>query len=130
MADQSLRDIRIDPLTGDWASASATKPTSAAVSGDTAIGQHLRIRLRMIKGECPWDLDGGVDYFGTVFRKSATDSEIAADVQRVILGTLGITGLTSFALSRNPVTRLLSVAFSCTSDAGQFSTTVPLLEGV
>lgn len=129
MADKSLRDIALG-ADGDWASASDTKPTSAAVSGDTAIGQHLRIRLRMIKGECPWDLDGGVDYFGTVFRKGATDGEIAAEVQRVILETPGITGLTSFALNRNPTTRLLSVSFSCTSDAGQFDAAVPLLEEV
>lgn len=129
MADKSLRDLRLG-ADGDWDSTGTTAPASAAVSGIDAIRQHLQIRLRSIKGECPWDLDQGVDYIGIVFRKGATDGEIATEVQRVILGTPGISGLRQFGLRRDAVTRQLAVQFVAAADEGRVEALVPLLEEV
>lgn len=129
MADKSLRDVRLGD-DGDLASASATAPSSATVSGEDAIRQHLQVRLRLIKGECPWDLDLGVDYFGTVLRKGATDSEIATELQRVILGTPGVASLRSLDLARDKASRTLAVAFKVVTDVGLVEALVPLLEGV
>lgn len=129
MADKSLRDLRLG-ADGDWDSAGSTAPASVAVSGVDAIRQHLQIRLRSIKGECQWDLDQGVDYLGIVFRKGATDGEIATEVQRVILDTPGISGLRQFSLQRDSVTRQLAVQFVATADEGLIEALVPLLEEV
>jgi hypothetical protein len=126
--DQTLRD-RLLGADGDLASASLTAPAQATVSGTAAVAQHVRIRLGLIKGEVPWDLDLGVDYWGTVFRKGATDVEISAELERVIGGTPGVSSITELVLTRDPSTRQLSVRYKAKGDLGEIADeSVPLLQ--
>ena len=94
--DNALRDFWLADDGRMAYQVSATgSPGLAAIAGQQAIAQHARYRLRLVKGELPWDLDAGVDYFGIVFKKTATTSAIETELQRVILGTPGVTQLLS-----------------------------------
>lgn len=127
--DNALRDFWIAPNGNLAYQVSATgSPGLAAISGEGAVAQHVRYRLRLVKGELPWDLDAGVDYFGIVFKKGATNSQIETELQRVILGTPGVVQLLSLVLNRNAQTRKLSVSFVAKGNMGTISATVPLLE--
>jgi len=126
--DRTLRDLALGP-DGDLASVSDTVPAQATVSGTAAVDQHVRIRLLLIKGEVPWDLELGVDYWGVVFRKGASDVEIATELERVIVGTPGVTVVTELALTRDAQTRQLSVRYKAKGDLGDIADeSVPLLQ--
>jgi hypothetical protein len=127
--DNALRDFWLAPNGRVAYQVSFTgSPGLAAVSGQQAVAQHLVYRLRLIKGEMPWDLDAGVDYFGIIFKKGATNSAIETEIARVILGTPGVSQLLSLVLNRTPQTRKLSVSFTAKGDLGTTTATVPLLE--
>ncbi|MHB8736320.1 MAG: hypothetical protein ACYC6M_13545 [Terriglobales bacterium] len=86
--------------------------------GDDAIAQHLRMRLRLVRGEWFLDLDAGTDYPGVIWKKGATDAQVAAELKRVILGTDGVAALRAFALTRDNTSRTATVTFDAQLDTG------------
>ena len=127
--DNALRDFWIAPNGNLAYQVNATgSPGLAAIAGEGAVAQHARYRLRLVKGELPWDQDAGVDYFGVVFKKGVRDARIETELARVILGTPGVTQLLSMTLKRDAQTRKLSVSFVAKGNMGTISADVPLLE--
>jgi len=106
-------DVYLDPETGDvvWFGADgSTTPEEVA--------QHIRVRLRMFKGEWFIDVDEGMPYFDEILEKGITDGRIAGIVSKVILGTPGVAALNSLSLNRDNSTRTLNVTFEAVLDSG------------
>lgn len=83
-----------------------------------AIGQHLRVRLRWIRGEWFLDQRTGVPYFDEVFVKGTARSRIESRLRATILGTPGIVSLVSLALTVDTATRAASLAFTARTSTG------------
>lgn len=107
-------DIKLDD-TGDIAIESGDV---VWIEGAEAIAQHIRCRLRMFKGEWFLNEDEGVPWFDEIFEKGVEDGRIAAILRQVILGTPGVTSLTSLAISHDRATREMTVTFEATTDLG------------
>jgi len=96
------------------------------IDGAEAVAQHVRCRLRMFKGEWFLNEDEGVPYFedddapnlDAIFKKGMPDTRISQILRQVVLGTPGITSVTSLTLERNRSERHLSVVFEAVTDDG------------
>jgi hypothetical protein len=88
------------------------------IDGAEAVAQHIRARLKMFKGEWFLNEDEGVPWFDEIFEKGTTDARISAILRQVILGTPGVTTLTSLTLERNRAERSLAVTFEAVTDEG------------
>lgn len=92
---------------------------SNEVSGIDELVQRLRTRLRVFFGEFYLDATKGIDYFGTIFKKGTTYTEIANTIKREILNTQDILGLDFFELfTDNLVQRKLRIRFQARSTYG------------
>lgn len=92
----------------------------AVVTGSDAVKQHIAQRLRFVRGEWFMDITRGVPYFFDILGQKAPDlSNLSAVMKDAILGTPGVTGLSSFGLSLDRQTRELTLTFVATSDDGE-----------
>ena len=116
----STSTLALDVVGGDLTIENKTTGrTLKILSGNEAIAQHLRMRLRLIRTEWFLDEDAGMDYFGGIWKKGATDSQISAEIKATILGTAGVTTITDFALVRDSVSRTATFTFTALLDDGQ-----------
>jgi hypothetical protein len=90
----------------------------AWLDGADAVAQHIRCRLRMFKGEWFLNEDEGVPWFDEIFEKGVEDGRVVAILRKVILGTPGVTSLTSLSLTHDRAERELSVVFEAVTDLG------------
>ena len=97
------------------------------VTGDDAIEQHLRIRLRFFLGE--WFLDArvGIPYFRDILVRNPNSALIRNIYRTTILDTPGIKSLESLELNIDTAARTLSLWFSCTLDSGAVITYAPFI---
>ena len=89
-------------------------------TGEEAIAQHLRIRLRFFLGE--WFLDErlGIPYFRDILVKSPNLDLINAIYRQVVQHTPGISSVRSVNVQLDAKSRTLSVSpFRATIDTGQ-----------
>jgi len=97
----------------------------AWVADAPAIAQHAKFRLQQVKGEWVLNLDAGLDWFGQVLGLGISDSQVEAEVRRVLAATPGVASVSSVAVVRGPEARAISVTVQGTTDLGQlFDTTI------
>lgn len=84
--------------------------TIPLVEGKAAIVQHLKIRLRAVKGEWFLDETDGVPYFEEILGQRNPDlGRIRRIFERVITGTPGVASLDRMELSFTDSTRALLI---------------------
>lgn len=82
------------------------------------IAQHVRVRLRMFKGEWFLNLDEGTPYYDEILEKGVDDGRVGNIIKQVILGTPGVAALNTFSIQLDRVTRTLNVRFEAVTDSG------------
>lgn len=90
----------------------------ALVSGLDAIAQHLKIRLRFIKGEWHLDTREGVPYFEEIFEVGVDLRVIESIMRKVVLGTPGITSIVTIELTPDYAARTLDIALEALTREG------------
>lgn len=81
-------------------------------TGPDAIAQHLKIRLRLYRGEWFYDTRVGIPYYGTILVKNPNIPAVRDIYRRAIESTPGVERLDDLDLNLNASTRVLSVSFS------------------
>jgi hypothetical protein len=117
-----MPDLKLDPLVGDlFVAADGRAALTDDASGETT-AQHVRIRLRMFKGE--WFLNKalGIDYIGQVFVKNPNMAAIASIFKNTILGTPGVSSIVTYNQTFNPATRSLLVVTTILTTSGATKT--------
>lgn len=91
------------------------------ISGYTAeeVAQNVRTRLKFFLGEWFLNTADGTDWFGGVLGKGSRLATRESIIRRRILLTPGCVGMTSFSVTSDPVTRLLTVTATITSASGE-----------
>lgn len=112
VASPNYRDLLV--LSQDLVITSDVNP-----SGTNPILQDILQRIRMFLGE--WFLDNtqGIPYWTQILVKNPSQSKINAIFQNVILGTPGVQILTTYSISINAATRVLTVSFTCQTTSGK-----------
>ena len=85
----------------------------AALSSTAAVAQDILTRLRLFQGEWWEDLNLGLPMFQTILGQLASQKGLLAmqlAVQRVILGTSYVTGITSMDVGFNDSTGRLQIS--------------------
>lgn len=90
----------------------------AFVTGVDAIKQNLRQRLQVFLGENKFDINSGMPYLQSIFKKNPDPILIRAAFVDTILGTPGILEITNIDFDLDSQTRILSVDFRCVSTSG------------
>jgi hypothetical protein len=96
--------VRTLDATNDW---TLGNNLSGYLSGNLAIRQQIQCRLNQFLGECFWDANAGINWFGFLGGKNAAALNLA--IATVIINTTGVTALKSLKFNVNPVTRVFSV---------------------
>jgi uncharacterized protein YqkB len=112
----TVRGFKIDATTGDL---SFDAGHLEMVSGNEAIAQAIRARLRLIQGEWPFDTSVGVDYFGTILVKNYNRNAVEAEITREILDVAGVLALSRIDFVYSNQARTLTVTFEATLDNGE-----------
>jgi hypothetical protein len=88
------------------------------VTGIEEIRQSLTHRLSFFQADWFLDLDLGIPYFQTIFQKATEVSQVEGIYLDVIANTPGVLDITSFNLSINSATRVLSMDFTVNTSDG------------
>lgn len=91
-----MRDLALDPLTGDLA---VTGHALALTSGAEAVAQRLRLRLALWRGEYILDQGVGIPYGALLGRKGAAPRLLEAHLREASATCPGVDVLTEFALT-------------------------------
>lgn len=78
----------------------ATSGSKIFITEAEEVAQNIETRLRWFYGEAFLDRQGGTPWFQSILGKNR-GSEREAAIKRVILGTNGVSKLTSFSLETN-----------------------------
>lgn len=81
----------------------------AFVHGAEAVGQHARQRLKTFRGEWFLDTTAGVPWLDQIMGKGYNPALAEALVKAEILGTDGVTGISTFSVSFANTTRNLII---------------------
>lgn len=108
-------DLALDPLTHDL----AFDETGDAylITGVPAIAQHVRIRLRFIKGEWYLDQREGTPYVEEIWGQVTEEDRVTAVVRAVLLGTPGIRTIDRISVVFTS-DRVAEVSFAADTDEG------------
>ena len=87
-------------------------------TGEEAIEQNLRVRLRFFLGEWFLDASQGIPYFRVIFIKSPIMLLVRSLFRQAILSTTGISTVDSLDLELDKAARELSVSFRATMNTG------------
>ena len=87
-------------------------------TGEAAIEQNLRIRLRFFLEEWFLDLRQGIPYFREILIKNPNLLLVRSIFREAILGTTGISAVSDMTVTVNPTTRTLALGFVATMDTG------------
>lgn len=82
------------------------------VTGADAVAQHLKIRLRLIRGEWFLDTRAGVPYYSQIWVKNPNLSAIEAVFRQAIITTPGVEKLERYDQSFEVSTREFSISFT------------------
>lgn len=81
------------------------------VTGNTAIAQHVKIRLGMFKNDWFLDRRVGIPYYEQILIKGAQDNIIRDIFRSVISDTPGIDEIESLSLDYTGATRTMAISF-------------------
>lgn len=128
MATTAWRDLALDS-SGDLI---LDGGDLALVQGEDAIAQECRVALALWVGEFPFDVTVGTDWPTLLNNKGLTDSQIAAEVRRVLLTVDGVQAVDNVSVERDTVSRAATIAVDVRTDTGAVLTipTVTLGLGV
>lgn len=87
-------------------------------TGEAAIEQNLRIRLRFFLEEWFLDLRLGIPYFREILIKNPNLQLVRSIFREAVLGTAGINAVNDLTVAVNSSTRTLAVDFIATMDTG------------
>jgi len=107
---EAVRDLRLDPATGDLALADGD---FQVVSGAEGVASDLAARLQTFRGECFLNAGLGLPYFEEIFGKTPL-ARVEAIYREEILGTPGVADLLSFRVQKNG--RTLQIDFRVSTD--------------
>jgi len=96
-------------------------------TGEEAIEQNLRIRLRFFLEEWFLDTRQGIPYFREVLIKNPNLLLLQSIFRTAILDTTGISAVTQLTVELDKPTRSLSLFFAATMDTGAVLTYSPLI---
>lgn len=100
-----MSDIQLD-TTGDIV---LTSGDFVMLADAAAVGQHVSIRLKFLKGEFFRDTRLGVDYYGIIFQRPVNLPVIDALLKRAMLTTPGVDKILNYTSDLNTATRALTV---------------------
>lgn len=86
---------------------------SGYLQGNNAIAQQISCRLQQFLGECFWDTQAGIDWFGWLGGKNAAGLNLA--ISTVILNTTGVLAIESMDFTADPLTRTFSINWRVTT---------------
>lgn len=104
-----MADWALDAATGDL---DLSTGNLTFVRGVDAVAQHLKIRLRFVKGEWFLDQRVGIPYRSQIWVKNPNLAAIRTIYRRAILTTPGVDTLERIDLSFDAPTRRLQLEFS------------------
>lgn len=106
-------------------------PNGNAPLATNPILQNILQRLQFFLGE--WFLDNtqGLPFFQQILVKNPDQSKVDAIFQNAILGTPGVTQLSSYSFEVNSAKRIFSVKFTCITTTGvvSYAGNVPVTGG-
>lgn len=82
----------------------------AYASGGEAALQNVATSLKFLAGEWVFDTTKGVDYFGQILKKGASEVTSAAIIQAAIVAADGVQGLAAYSYQMDRQTRRLTSA--------------------
>jgi hypothetical protein len=91
------------------------------VTGDSAIKQHLKIRLQFFLGEWFLNVNIGIPYWTEIFIKNPKLIVIQSFFRRAILTTPGVASVDKLDLVFASSTRLLTISFTAVTDGGELN---------
>jgi hypothetical protein len=114
---------------GDITLTSDAEPTNALATNPVL--QNILQRMRFFLGEWFLDNSQGLPYFQQILTKKPDQSKIDAIFLNVIMGTPGVTQISSYSFSMNNTLRVLTVSFACVTTAGivSYAGNVPVTGG-
>jgi len=113
-----MTDIALD-YTGQTGDLDLTGHRLNLITGEAAIEQQVRLRVRYFEGSWFLDERQGIPYFRSILIK-APDLELVESLFRTaIRGTPGISTVNSMELTLDTPTRALTVRFTATMDTGE-----------
>jgi len=113
-----MTDILLDQTTNDL---DYTGGALSVVDDIEEVEQALGIAYRTGLGEWPYDTDAGVAYKGTMRAKGVPDSVVVAEIRRVGQAQRRVTEVREVELTRNNITRELTVDASVATIFGDTS---------
>lgn len=97
------------------------------VADAAAVAQHAKFRLQQVQGEWLLNLDAGLDWFGAILGLGHNDSQVEAEVRRVLQATPGVGSVDQVTIVRGPEARTIRLQVQGTTDLGQlFDTTIQM----
>ena len=128
MATTAWRDLALDS-SGDLVLSGGDL---ALVQGEDAIAQECQVALALWTGEFPFDVTVGTDWPTLLNNKGITDSQVAAEIRRVLLTVDGVQAVDNVTIQRNTTMRTATIAVDVRTDTGAVLTipTVTLGLGV
>jgi hypothetical protein len=104
-----MSDWQLDAATGDI---DLSAGDLVFVTGADAVAQHLKIRLRFVRGEWFLDQRVGIPYRSQIWVKNPNLAAIRTTYRRSILSTPGVDKLERIDLSFDAPTREMRLEFS------------------
>lgn len=111
-----MADLKLDATTGDLA---IENNDLVIIDGVDAMGQHVKIRLRLFRGEWFLDVRVGIPYYEKILVKNPDLVAVRAIFREAILETQGIVDLLDFALTVDSATRTMNLRFTATTDTDE-----------
>ena len=119
-----MSQIQTNAATGDLVLEDAT---IVVIDGIEEIAQHVRVRLRLLRGEVPMRQDLGLPVFDEILIKAPSYDVISQIIRDTIQGTPGIVSVEELDIGAiDPLTRVSVVTFSATASLANLSQRIPL----
>lgn len=119
-----MADVTLDDTTGDL---KFTGDALTLTAGIDAVKQHLKQRLRLVRGEYFLDTERGVPYYENILLKRPSPDVVDGVLKSVILGTPGVVELLTFVLDYDAALRKLSLSFTVQTTDGEIDfTSLPI----
>lgn len=117
-----MRDLALDPLTGDLAlTASGGLRVASVVTGADAVRQKLHMRLGLVAGEYVLDRSVGMPLFGQILGRASGRTVAEGVYRRAITSCPGVRSLDRFRFSIG-MDRRASLTFAVTAESGEVVT--------
>lgn len=101
------------------------------VDGVEEIAQHIRVRLRLLRGEVPERQDLGLPVFDDLLIKGPSFDLVSQAIRDTIAGTPGVVSVDDVQIGDiDPATRTLPVSWSATVSISNLQQRAPLHDSI